>query len=154
MTHAKHGGKALKRMNPKRLKHIQGPECPKCDDTLKTAHETLRELFYKLKPKNQDMHVSWAWRGEKDQKQFYAEGKSRTPWPLSKHNTFDDQGNPCSLAIDIFELCSNGMARWAWDWFRNIADQIKAMGAPIAWGGDFKRFPDAPHFELNSRNLD
>ncbi len=42
---------------------------------------------------------------------------------------------------------------WDWDEFYPIADAMKQaaddLGVAIVWGGDWKSFPDAPHFQLD-----
>ena len=71
-----------------------------------------------------------------------AAGKSKTPWPTSKHN------HTPSLAVDIapFPIDWNDTAR-----FRKLADHVlataKQMGIRVRWGGTFK-FADLDHFEL------
>lgn len=86
-------------------------------------------------------------------------GRSKTPWPTSKHNT-----NP-SVAVDLAPLKDGAI-----DWndsalFRDLANRMlfaaKAKGVDIRWGGDWdrdgktrsdgdadERFVDLPHFEL------
>lgn len=45
-----------------------------------------------------------------------------------------------------------GSIRWDWPLYYQIADAMKAAAAeleiPLTWGGDWKTFPDGPHFEL------
>ena len=47
--------------------------------------------------------------------------------------------------------------RVAWDWplYHALADAMKCaareFNISIVWGGDWKRFPDGPHFELNRK---
>ena len=47
--------------------------------------------------------------------------------------------------------------RVAWDWplYHTIAVAMlyaaKELKVPIVWGGDWKRFPDGPHFELDRK---
>ncbi|WP_235869856.1 M15 family metallopeptidase [Veronia nyctiphanis] len=45
-----------------------------------------------------------------------------------------------------------GEVRWDWPLHYRIADAVKAasieLGIPIEWGGDWKSFPDGPHFQL------
>ena len=48
-----------------------------------------------------------------------------------------------------------GEVRWDWPLARKIAAAMKAAateeGVALVWGGDWKSFPDGPHFELNRR---
>ena len=46
----------------------------------------------------------------------------------------------------------DGEIRWDWPLYHRIADAVKRAAAelsiPIEWGGDWKTFPDGPHFQL------
>ncbi len=54
-------------------------------------------------------------------------------------------------AVDIAPIVS-GEVRWDWPLFHTLGALMKAAAAevriPIEWGGDWKRFPDGPHFQL------
>lgn len=123
--------------------------CPLCEKKLISVHPKLAAWFRsEVKPKFPDAHISCGWRGKIEQNQVHAEGKSKLPWPKSKHNAHDIDGMPCAEAIDLFELASNGMAVWAYKYFRTIAEHAEESGAPITWGGRWEKFPDYPHYQL------
>lgn len=46
----------------------------------------------------------------------------------------------------------DGEVRWDWPLYHKIAEAMKTAAAiqriPIEWGGDWKTFPDGPHFQL------
>ncbi len=46
-----------------------------------------------------------------------------------------------------------GEVRWDWPLYYKIADAMKGAakreGINITWGGDWKSFPDGPHYELS-----
>lgn len=46
----------------------------------------------------------------------------------------------------------NGGVRWDWALYHKIAKAMKSaaaeLGITITWGGDWRSFPDGPHFEL------
>lgn len=128
-------------------KHIPGDTCPSCDEKLKQAHPDIADWFYQVKKQFKEAHIAYTWRNEFDQNRMVAEGKSKLPWPKSKHNNVDENGNPYSLAVDLFELASNGMACWRWRYFKDIADQF--CNNNVDWGGNWEHFKDSPHFELN-----
>lgn len=132
---------------PKHTNNI-GP-CPSCQVKLLDAHPLLVEWFNtKVKPHHQDCHISWSYRGKEAQEKAFLDGKSKLHFPLSMHNKSDDQGNPCAMALDLFELDYNGIARWAWKYFRDIADRANVDGDPIEWGGTWSSISDADHFQL------
>lgn len=57
-------------------------------------------------------------------------------------------------AVDIAPVI-DGKIRWDWPLYHQIAPVIKGvaqdLSIAIVWGGDWKRFPDGPHFELDRR---
>jgi peptidoglycan L-alanyl-D-glutamate endopeptidase CwlK len=46
----------------------------------------------------------------------------------------------------------DGQVDWSWPLYHRIANAMKEAsketGIPIEWGGDWKKFPDGPHFQL------
>ena len=78
------------------------------------------------------------------QKQLVAKGASQTL--DSRHLT----GHAVDLALTV-----DGAVRWDWPLYRKLGDTVKAaakeLSVPIVWGGDWKGFPDGPHFELNRK---
>ncbi len=90
-------------------------------------------------------------RDPERQNQMVAEGKSKTLWPHSKHNS-----QP-AMAADV--------AAWPIDWEDRerqtlfagyVMATAKAMGIDLRWGGDWdrdtevkdNRFDDLVHFEI------
>ena len=47
----------------------------------------------------------------------------------------------------------DGEVSWHWPHYHKIADAMKQaaeeLDVKIEWGGDWKKFPDGPHFQLN-----
>jgi len=54
-------------------------------------------------------------------------------------------------AVDLAAFV-DGLIRWDWPLYFKIADAMKSaaveLKVPIEWGGDWKSFPDGPHFQL------
>jgi hypothetical protein len=109
---------------------------------LATCHPDLQALFFEV-IKHRDCTILCGHRGEAEQNQAYADGKSKARWPESKHNATP------SLAVDA--------APWPLVWhdkqsfieFGNFVEGLAAgMGIKIRWGGRFQSFFDGPHFEL------
>lgn len=133
-------------------KHANGiAECPSCEDKLKNAHPDIAQWFRNsVKHMFPDCHISWSYRGKADQEKAFLDGKSKLHFPLSAHNKSDDQGNPCALALDFFQLDFHGQACWPWGYFRDIANSAVVANHSILWGGHWEKFGDADHFELVS----
>lgn len=76
------------------------------------------------------------------QKQLLAQGATTTL--NSRHLT--------GHAIDIAPLGPNGKVSWDWPLYYPLAKIIKQaakeVGVPFEWGGDWKKFPDGPHWQL------
>jgi peptidoglycan L-alanyl-D-glutamate endopeptidase CwlK len=104
-------------------------------------------------------------RDKKEQDKAVAEGKSKLPYPQSKHNS-----SP-SMAIDAAPF-ENGKIDWSREqllffagYVKGIADQLYRIGSikhRIRLGADFsgdndindENFRDEPHFELIPNETD
>lgn len=86
----------------------------------------------------QDFTVLEGLRSKERQQELYNIGKSKTL--NSRHLT--------GHAVDL----APWPISWDWDKFYPIADAMKQaaeeLGIDIEWGGDWKSFPDGPHFQL------
>ena len=87
----------------------------------------------------QDFSVGEGLRSVSRQKELVATGKSTTM--NSRHIT--------GHAVDLFPYPLS----WDWEYFYPIADAMKAaakeLKIDLEWGGDWKSFPDGPHFQLS-----
>lgn len=86
------------------------------------------------------------------QAKLVAAGASRTM--LSRHLT----GHAVDLGYWLDDgdgRVENGEVRWDWPLYHQQARWLKQvasdLGVAIVWGGDWKGFPDGPHFELDRR---
>lgn len=88
-----------------------------------------------------DFVVTEGLRTLERQKQLFAAGASTTL--NSRHLT--------GHAVDLAALV-NGQVRWDWPLYDRLAQAVKKAAVeeevPIAWGGDWPKFRDGPHFEL------
>lgn len=91
-----------------------------------------------------DFTVTEGVRSRTRQQQLVAVGASQTM--NSRHLT----GHAVDLAAFI-----GGKISWDWPLYHKLADAMKSaakeLGVPIIWGGDWKSFPDGPHFELDRK---
>lgn len=89
-----------------------------------------------------DFGVTEGLRTIERQRELVAKGASKTM--NSRHIT--------GHAVDLVAYVGREV-RWDWPLFHKIAAAMKqaanALGVPIVWGGDWKSFPDGPHFELD-----
>ena len=91
-----------------------------------------------------DFGVTEGLRTIERQRQLFDKGASRTM--NSRHLT--------GHAVDLVAFIG-AEVRWDWPLYSQIADAMKRaaeeLGVPIVWGGDWPRFRDGPHFELDRR---
>lgn len=134
-------------------------------DKLDTCHRDLRILFAHV-IQDFDCTIVCGHRDKPGQDKAFAEGKSKLPYPQSKHNSTP------SWAVDAAPYI-NGKVDWTREqllffagYVKGIADQLYRIGTishRIRLGADFsgdndvtdERFRDEPHFELirNERDL-
>jgi peptidoglycan L-alanyl-D-glutamate endopeptidase CwlK len=114
---------------------------------LQSCNPLLQRLFNDV-IQTRDCAILVGERNQCDQDAACASGKSRAPWPTSKHNC-----SP-SRAVDV--------APFPIDWddikrFREFADFVKeraaALGISVRWGGDFKTIGDFDHWELTDNGI-
>jgi len=115
---------------------------------LESCHIVLQRLLRRVIERT-DFTVICGFRNQEAQDKAYANGRSKLKFPHSKHNI-----SP-SLAVDCvpYPVDWNDMQR-----FRDLASVVKEEFAAmpeaeklryeLVWGGDWKTFVDAPHFEL------
>jgi peptidoglycan L-alanyl-D-glutamate endopeptidase CwlK len=88
-----------------------------------------------------DFAITEGLRSESRQRELIEAGASMTM--NSRHRT----GHAVDVAIYV-----NREVRWDWPLYERLAGHIKAtaqrLAIPIEWGGDWKRFPDGPHYQL------
>jgi peptidoglycan L-alanyl-D-glutamate endopeptidase CwlK len=126
---------------------------PKSRLKLNGVHKDLVAVVEKaITISSKDFTVIEGLRSIDRQKQLYAAGKSKTlnsrhitghavdlaPWPTN--GDFDSDG--------ILNIAD-------WDEYYPIADAMKEaaqdLGVSLEWGGDWKGFPDGPHFQLSHK---
>lgn len=88
-----------------------------------------------------DFIVTEGLRSKERQEQLVRAGASKTL--KSRHLT--------GHAVDLAAKVGNEV-RWDWPLYHTLASAMKdaaaALGIEIEWGGDWKSFPDGPHFQL------
>lgn len=130
------------------VKHTPGPSCPACELILDRVHPYMQEWYYRRKRAHPELHIAstGGYRDKAMQDAMVASGKSKDPWPKSKHNATKPDGTPCSYALDLFALNVMGNAVFPDSLYRSIWDESVAEKAEIFWGINFARFKDGVHF--------
>jgi len=100
------------------------------------------ELAHARMPAPLGFIVTEGLRSRARQAELFQAGATRTM--DSRHIT----GHAADLAVTL-----DGGVRWDWPLYERLGGIVKLAaadaGIPIAWGGDWPRFRDGPHFELS-----
>lgn len=107
-------------------------------------HPDMRRVLDRaLQDSPLDFSVIEGLRTLERQKQLVASGASQTL--NSRHLT--------GHAVDLLPIGPNGKGAFDWPLYDQLGPAIKAAadaeGVAIVWGGNWKRFRDGPHFELD-----
>lgn len=129
--------------------HTHAPICPGCEEKLIQVYSYMQQWFRKIKFLYSTAHVSWGYRDQADQEIAFQAGRSHDHFPNSPHNRTNDQGEPESYAIDLFELTLDGRGKWDPRFFNTLNDYNRQNKEPIIWGGNFKSLGDMDHFQFN-----
>ena len=110
---------------------------------LKGIHPDLRRVIDRaLQESPLDFIVIEGLRTMQRQRELYASGASKTM--NSRHLT--------GHAVDLLPIGKDGAA-FAWPLYDKLGPAVKAAadaeGVEITWGGDWAKFRDGPHFQLN-----
>lgn len=88
-----------------------------------------------------DFTVLEGLRTKERQAALVAKGASKTM------NSYHITGH----AVDIAPLV-DGKVTWDWKYYRQLAPAVKQaakeLGVTVEWGGDWKSFPDGPHWQI------
>lgn len=80
------------------------------------------------------------------QAEYFKKGTSRLDGVKKKSK------HQLGKAVDIVPIVNGKVEFRSWTPFYPMADNVKAaakkLGVKVTWGGDWKSFPDGPHFEL------
>jgi peptidoglycan L-alanyl-D-glutamate endopeptidase CwlK len=115
---------------------------PKSLANLKGVHPDLQRVVHRaIDISESDFTVLEGLRSLERQKTLLAAGKSKTLH--SRHIT--------GHAVDIIPFPVS------WDWKdyppieKAMKQAAKDLGVDLEWGGDWKSFPDAPHWQLSQK---
>lgn len=127
--------------------HVNEGPCQSCQEKLTQCHSTVVDLYNFIKNKHYDAHIAWSFRDQTTQNQLVAQGKSRQPWDQSPHN-HTENGQPCSLAIDLFQLTDAGQANFAVAYYQQIWNDLNGTVPNVNWGGNYIHLKDYDHFYI------
>ncbi|MEZ7732019.1 M15 family metallopeptidase [Fusobacterium periodonticum] len=94
-----------------------------------------------IKDSPYDFGITEGIRTLERQKELFAQGKTKT---LKSYHLV-------GKAVDV-KVYVNGEITWDFKYYKEVADHIKEvakkLGYVITWGGDWKKFKDGPHFQI------
>lgn len=117
-------------------------------ERLATCHPSLQKVFNEV-IKTNDCTIICGARTLAEQQAAFKGGFSKLDGikKKSKHQISKEQ--PLSLAVDALPYPIDWNDKKGHDEFAKIVKAVaNRLGVKIKWGGDFKNFRDAPHWEL------
>lgn len=113
------------------------------------VHPDLIELVERaIEITEVDFGITSGVRTEEEQRALVEKGASTTM--NSKHRI---QADGFAHAVDVVAYIGSDV-KWDWPLYHKIADAFKRASAELnielTWGGDWKSFPDGPHYQLGS----
>ncbi|MEK4606533.1 LysM peptidoglycan-binding domain-containing protein [Geobacillus sp. FSL W8-1251] len=121
----------------------------KANQKLQNVHPVVADKARQLitKAYNEGIYVviTQGYRSKEEQDALYAQGRSK-PGKIVTNARGGDSYHNYGLAIDFALMNPDGSISWNVDakWKR-VAQIGKSFG--LEWGGDWKSFPDYPHFQ-------
>ena len=114
-------------------------------ERLAEVHMDLEKVFTEaITASPLPFQISQGVRSLEEQKALYEAGKSKTM--NSRHLT--------GHAVDIV-VYKDGKVSWDFQLYEQVARHVLAVAklcdVPMVWGGDWEKFRDGPHFELDRR---
>lgn len=104
-------------------------------------HDLVQVILKAVELSPVEFVVTEGLRSVERQAEMVKKGASQTM--RSRHIT----GHAVDLAPKI-----DGQIRWDWPLFYKLAPAVKlaalSLKIPLEWGGEWKKFPDGPHFQL------
>lgn len=118
---------------------------------LEHCHPDLRKVLVMAATSSSvSFEISETLRTAARQAQLFKAGATTTR--NSRHLAHHSDG--LSRAADFFVLV-DGKVRWDWPLYTKVGKHIKAVAEalkiPVVWGGDWHKFKDGPHVELDRR---
>ncbi|MCW5723460.1 MAG: M15 family metallopeptidase [Maricaulaceae bacterium] len=123
---------------------------------LEGVHPDLAALAHAALARSEvDFAVTEGARPKERQRELVAAGASRTlnSMHLNRHTELPGgRTEALAYAIDVAAIVG-GQARWDWPLYHKIKAAFdrasEATGIRFQWGGDWRSFPDGPHFQLH-----
>lgn len=116
------------------------------------VHPHLQQLVHAV-AERMPLIVVCGHRGKNEQNLAFTTGHSKLAWPYSAHNKLP------SHAVDCAPIDEHGKLDWnRIDLFDEMGKAFKQeaerLKIDIKWGGDWQRFKDRPHIELDNVDED
>lgn len=122
---------------------------------LVAAYNAAAAEWDKLYPNAPKPFLTATYRSNEEQTDLYAQGRTKKGKIVTNAKAGQSPHNfKPSLAFDVAFIKLNRTLDWSPKLFAKFAALVLQKSCNVAWGGNFKSIPDAPHFEhLHWRTL-
>jgi peptidoglycan L-alanyl-D-glutamate endopeptidase CwlK len=111
---------------------------------LVSAYEKAAKEYASLYPNASQPFITCTYRSNEEQEELF---KKRPKVTNARAGQSPHNYNP-SYAFDIAFISLSKKLDWTAKLFKNFADIITRIEPKVDWGGGWKNFKDAPHYEL------
>lgn len=125
-----------------------------CVPQLQDAWNKASAQFISQFPNLPKPFLTCTHRTEEEQAELYAQGRTKKGKIVtqlkkgSKHNFFP------AHAFDIGFVRKDRALDWSPENFKLFAEIVKQVAPEVKWGGNWKKFRDLPHFEIQIDTAD
>ncbi len=119
------------------------------NEILVDAYDKACAEYLALYPNEPQPFLTTTYRSNDEQTELYAQGRTNPGKVVTNAKAGDSPHNykPAS-AFDTGFITVNNKLDWRPILFQRFADIICKIQPLVKWGGSFKTFKDAPHYEL------
>lgn len=118
---------------------------------LETCHDELQRLFNEV-IKHKDCSILEGARSDERQAELYFQGKSQLDGVFKKSNHQVTKDKPKSFAVDVMPYPIDwGDLKGHAEFAAFVFEAAVKLDIKIKWGGNWKKFKDNPHWELDRK---
>jgi peptidoglycan L-alanyl-D-glutamate endopeptidase CwlK len=119
-----------------------------CTVALQIAWRDASSSYAFYYPELPQPFITCTYRTPEEQLELYAQGRTKPGAIVTRIKKGGKHNEYPSKAFDIAFKNAEGKLDWSAHLFKKFADIIRKQHPLVEWGGSWKSFKDAPHFQI------
>jgi peptidoglycan L-alanyl-D-glutamate endopeptidase CwlK len=119
-----------------------------CHIVLQQAWRKAEALYKQRHPNNPMVFLTCTHRSEEEQLALYAQGRTKPGRIVTQLKKGSNHNCYPSRAFDVAFMRKDRALMWDAELFKVFAQCVAEVEPRVAWGGNWKKFKDLPHFEF------